>query len=141
MHSSCGEGKITGVDRASEEISLLYNNDEDFEYTFEGALEARLALAKLKLAPAKPAAAASPAATQSSPAKGDGEGEDPAEHEEASSGFAKGEKLTHAKRGAGKVIGFFGEFVCVQFEGEPHGQHKYSHQKVQRALTIVGFEP
>ena len=56
--------------------------------------------------------------------------------EETDSGFAQGDRIHHDKRGPGEVTGFFGEYVMCQFDSEPHGQHKYTHDKARKALCF-----
>jgi len=58
------------------------------------------------------------------------------DREETDSGFAQNDRVHHAKRGPGVVTGFFGEYVQVQFDSEPHGQHKYNHKKARSALCF-----
>jgi len=58
------------------------------------------------------------------------------DREETDSGFAQNDCVFHAKRGEGTVRGFYGEFVLVQFESEPHGQHKYTHEKARKVLVF-----
>jgi len=58
------------------------------------------------------------------------------DREETDSGFAQGDRIQHGVRGLGTILGFFGEFVCVQYDKEPSGQHKYSHSKARKCLDF-----
>ena len=63
------------------------------------------------------------------------------DREETDSGFAQNDRVFHEKRGPGTITGFFGEFVMCQFDSEPHGQHKYSHDKARRCLCFPDAAP
>jgi len=63
------------------------------------------------------------------------------EREETDSGFAQWDRVKHTKRGLGRCIGFFGEFVMIQFDDEPQGRHKYTWDQANRKVSIVGWEP
>jgi len=64
--------------------------------------------------------------------------EDDDEREEVGdTGLAQNDRVSHPKRGLGQVVGFYGEFVCVNFDNEPGGQHKYSYAKCIKTLTRV----
>ena len=67
--------------------------------------------------------------------------DEPTEREETDSGFAQWDRVEHTKRGLGRVIGFFGEFVMVQYDDEPHGKHKYSWEQAKKKVSIIGWEP
>jgi len=98
---------------------------------------------------AKPASKASTKAPESynqngSDILGIGGGDDDEEdmeREETDSGFAQWDRVKHTKRGLGRCIGFFGEFVMIQFDDEPQGRHKYTWDQAKRKVTIVGWEP
>lgn len=79
-------------------------------------------------------AASAPPPPPSSPplAAGDDERE-----EVGDTGLAQNDRVSHPKRGLGQVVGFYGEFVCVAFDNEPGGQHKYSYSKCVKTLTRV----
>jgi len=38
------------------------------------------------------------------------------------------------------VRGFYGEFVLVQFDDEPHGQHKYTWDQAHKKVSIIGYD-
>lgn len=48
--------------------------------------------------------------------------------------------VVHTKRGQGVVRGFYGEFVLVQFDDEPHGQHKYTWDQAHKKVSIIGYD-
>jgi len=72
---------------------------------------------------------------------GGGSDDEEMERDETDSGFAQWDRVKHTKRGLGRVIGFFGEFVMVQFDDEPQGRHKYTWDQAKRKVTIIGWEP
>ena len=56
-------------------------------------------------------------------------------------GLAQNDRVLHPKRGLGTVTAFYGGLACVVFDNEPHGQHKYTGDKCQRALTFADGSP
>merc|ERR1711865_71128 len=72
---------------------------------------------------------------------GAGSDDEELERDETDSGFAQWDRVKHTKRGLGKVIGFFGEFVMVQYDDEPHGRHKYTWDQAKKKVSIIGWEP
>ena len=58
------------------------------------------------------------------------------DREPTDSGFAQGDRIEHGTRGVGTVLGFFGEFVCVQYDREAGGQHKYTWVKARKCLDF-----
>ena len=58
------------------------------------------------------------------------------DREPTDSGYAQNDRIEHGTRGVGTVLGFFGEFVCVQYDREPNGQHKYTWTKARKVLDF-----
>jgi len=145
-HSSRGEGTIAGFYGEFVKVEFDAEPEEVFEYTHD---DARAKLSFVGGAAPAVAAKSSPVPKAASPkaespkaaapavaspeAEEEGEGE---EREPTDSGFAQNDRVIHAKRGAGKINGFFGEFVLVQYDSEPQGQHKYTHHKARSCLTF-----
>ena len=119
--------------------------EDDDDYTEEPSPSPIRAKPPSKIQPAVPVKAPESYSQNGTDILGIGGGDDnddgPAEREETDSGFAQWDRVKHTKRGLGRVIGFFGEFVMVQFDDEPHGRHKYTWDQAKKKVSIIGWQP